>query len=206
MDKQICESHQSFLPFKIPGPIERGKFSTKSLADYSRYANAKDGISLRVPAGSVNHVIGNSDEHDEKGYTSEDATMRDLMMNKRMRKMETCSAEDMAGPVVYGPHDADLTIVSWGSTKGAVLEAMKQLPNVNLIHIGWMSPFPAEAVAKELKRAKRLLNIEGNYTAQLGGLINEMTGIRIMDNLLKYDGRPFFPDELVVEIKKRLNV
>ncbi|MFA6105143.1 MAG: 2-oxoacid:acceptor oxidoreductase subunit alpha [Patescibacteria group bacterium] len=206
LDKQICESHQSFQPFKVTGPIERGKFSMKSIADYSRYANSEDGISLRAPAGSVNHVVANSDEHDEKGYTNDEAAMRDMMMGKRMRKMDTCSTEDMKGPLLYGPQDAELTIVSWGSTKGAVLEAMKQLPNVNFVHIGWLSPFPSDAVAKELKRAKRLLNVEGNFSAQLGGLITEMTGIRIMDNLLKSDGRPFFPDELVVEINKRLAI
>ena len=120
--------------------------------------------------------------------------------------METCAAEDQQIPVLYGPHDAELTVVAWGSTKGAVLEALKQLPKVNMVHIGMVSPFPTAAVVRELKRARKLLNIEGNQSAQMGGLIAEMTGIRIADNLLKFDGRPFFPDELVVEINKRIKV
>ena len=204
VDKHLCESHLSILPFKDPGAIDRGKFSNKGLGEYMRYANAKDGISLRAPAGSPNHVLANSDEHDENGYTSDDALIRDLMMKKRMRKMETCAKESMKGPVLYGPKDADLTLVAWGSTKGAILEAMKEIPNVNLLHFTWMNPFPAEAAKTELLKAKKLLNIEGNCSAQLGGIIAENTGIRISDNLLKFDGRPFFVEELISEIKKRL--
>jgi 2-oxoglutarate ferredoxin oxidoreductase subunit alpha len=206
IDKQICESHFCIEPFKNPGKIERGQYTEKSIVNYNRFTFEQNGISLRAPAGSENHVLANSDEHTEDGYTSEDAMVRDKMMSKRMIKMDTCRKEDMKGPVWYGPSDAKLTIVAWGSTKGAILEAMKELPGVNLLHFSWMSPFPSEEAKIELAKARKLLNIEGNYSAQFGGLLAEMTGIRIEDNLLKTDGRPFFPEELISEINKRLNV
>lgn len=206
IDKQICESHFCVDPFKNLGKIDRGSYTEKSIPDYGRFNFSENGISLRAPAGSANHVLANSDEHNEHGYTSEDAHVRDMMMGKRMKKMLTCEQEDMKGPVWYGPKDAELTVVTWGSTKGSVLEAMKELPNVNMLYFTWMSPFPTEMAKIELGKAKRLINIEGNHSAQLGGLIAEMTGVRINDNLLKHDGRPFFPEELIIEINKRLKV
>ncbi len=204
LDKQICESHESVSVFDPNCVFERGKFTTKSIADYHRYAMSSDGVSLRAPAGTVNHVIGNSDEHDDKGYSSDDAMIRDLMMKKRMKKIETCEAEDMQAPKIYGPRNADLTLVCWGSTKGAALEAIAHFDNVNVVHTSWMNPFPKEALKKILAKSKKLVNVEGNYAAQFGGLLAEQTGIRITDNILKFDGRPFFTEELVAEISKRI--
>jgi 2-oxoglutarate ferredoxin oxidoreductase subunit alpha len=43
--------------------------------------------------------------------------------------------------------------------------------------------------------------MESNYTAQMGGLIKEKTGIEIKDNYLKFDGRPFFVEEIVEKLK-----
>ena len=206
IDKQICESHYCIEPFKDPGAIDRGNYTTKSIPDYGRYEFSENGVSLRAPIGSKNHVLANSDEHNEQGYTSEDAINRDQMFAKRMKKIETCEKESMKGPVWFGPKNADLTIVTWGSSKGPILEALKELPNVNVLYFSWMLPFPTEIAKKELMRAKKLINIEGNHNAQLGGLIAEHTGIRISDNILKTDGRPFFPEELVDEINKRLSI
>jgi 2-oxoglutarate ferredoxin oxidoreductase subunit alpha len=67
-----------------------------------------------------------------------------------------------------------------------------------------MSPFPAEAVKTALEKAKHIVNIECNYSSSLGGLIRENTGIEITDNLLKYDGRPFFPEEISEKLESIL--
>ena len=111
----------------------------------------------------------------------------------------------MPAPRLIGPKNADLTIVSWGSNKGAILEAIKNFSNVNFLHITWVSPFPAKEVKNILNKARRILNIECNYSAQMSGLIKERTGIEIENNLLKYDGRPFYPEEITAQIKKVLS-
>jgi len=38
------------------------------------------------------------------------------------------------------------------------------------------------------------VDVENNYTAQLASLIREKTGIEIQHKILKYDGRPFYPN------------
>lgn len=206
VDKQLCESHFSVSPFVYTDyKINRGKFTTQQKAGYQRYALAKDGVSLRSVPGSGNEIVANSDEHNEAGYSNEEAQNRIEQMEKRMQKLQTSTKEDMPTPRLIGPKNADLTIVSWGSNKGAILEAMKNFDNVNFLHLTWISPFPATAIKSILGKARHVLNIECNYSAQMGGLIKERTGIEIKNNLLKYDGRPFFPEEIAAQIKKVLS-
>jgi len=205
VDKHVCECHQSLPPFDYSSyKIDRGKFTTKKIADYKRYELSPDGISLRAPAGSGNHVIANSDEHNTTGYSTEESLDRREQMEKRMQKLITCAQEDMPAPALYGPKQADLTIVSWGSNKGAILTAIKDFPNVNFLHLTWLSPFPTEEVARVLKTAKKVLNVENNYDAQVGSLIAEKTGLILEHNFLKYDGRPIYPEEIIAKITELL--
>ncbi|HEX5414432.1 MAG TPA: transketolase C-terminal domain-containing protein, partial [Chloroflexota bacterium] len=108
----------------------------------------------------------------------------------------------------YGPAEADLTIVGWGSTKGSILDAMAQLSatglRCNYLQIRLLRPFPAEGVAAILKAAKKTVLVENNYTCQLGNLIRETTGISLDHELPKYDGRPFSQEELVEALTKVL--
>ncbi len=205
VDKHVCEGHQSVTPF-VPNKMyhNRGKLVQKKMKAYARYALHEGNISPRSVPGVGNCVVANSDEHDERGYSSEDAAMRRAQMEKRMRKMDMVAASDMQPPTVYGPEHADITIVSWGSTKGAILEALRELPHVNYVHITWMSPFPKEVVQRLLRQASRLLLIEANYSGQLGQLIREHTGIELSQRFLKYDGRPFFPEEIIAYIRTHL--
>ncbi len=203
VDKHICESHQSVPMFDYSSyKVNRGKFTKEYISDYARYALSDDGISLRTPAGSGNHVLANSDEHNIYGYSNEETKPCNEQMEKRMKKLVTCEKEDMSEPILYGPKNSDLTIVSWGSNKGAILEALKEFNNVNFLCLTWLSPFPKDSLTKVLKGAKKILNIECNFSAQVGALITEKTGIILENNFLKYDGRPFFPEEIIKKIKE----
>ena len=112
---------------------------------------------------------------------------------------------DMPEPKLYGPRNADLTIVAWGSVKGAVIDAMHAVEDkrsVNFLHLTYVWPFPAKRVKKVLESAKNVLLVENNKTGQLGDLIRQETGFEIKNRFLKYDGRPFFREEVIKEIKK----
>lgn len=202
LDKNICENDQSYSYFETSDyKIDRGKYLNKTVEDYKRYKLTEDGISEKSVPGSGNFFLANSDEHDQYGYSTEEIEIRNKMMEKRMQKLVTCEKEDMPEPILYGPENADITLVSWGSNKGSILQAMENHPNVNYLHITWMNPFPTESVKKILSRAKHIIGIECNYTAQLSNLIREKTGIEITDKLLKYDGRQIFPHEIEEKIK-----
>ena len=205
IDKNICEHDQSMPFFDTANyAIDQGKFTTEKEAEFERYKLSADGISLRSIPGSGNFFIANSYEHATIGYDSEEIKDINSQMSKRMTKLVTCAANEDTSPKLYGPQNADVTIVSWGSNKGSILQALKDFPNVNYLHLTWMSPFPDKAVRAVLEKCKYIINLECNYSAALAGLIKEKTGIEITDNFLKYDGRPFFPEEINEKLKSVL--
>ena len=71
---------------------------------------------------------------------------------------------------------------------------------VNFLQIKTAIPFPTESVAKVLGAAKKVLLVENNSEGQMGCLIREKTGIMMENRLLKYDGRPFHPAEILDKI------
>lgn len=225
-DKYLAEARQTVPFFATEGlQIERGAWADvagrQANERFDRYADTETGVSQRVIPGTPGGVFtANSDEHDVTGLADEESTTRKMMMDKRMRKLQFAKA-DIAEPVkLYGPKVADVTLVGWGSTKGPILEAMKMLESepqkakpgtdpagagsgirVNFLQIKLLHPFPVKEVDAALRQAKHRLLVENNYSGQLGGLIREKTGIDITDKLLKYDGRPVHPEEVIEKVK-----
>jgi 2-oxoglutarate ferredoxin oxidoreductase subunit alpha len=132
--------------------------------------------------------------------------MRMAMMEKRMGKLalllKAIPAEQRCK--LWGPADADLTVVGWGSTKGTIQDAIAVLADqgkkINYLQVRLMKPFPVDDVTAALAKAKKLVLVEENYSGQLGSLIREQTGVKIEQRILKFDGRPFSEDELVREL------
>ncbi len=207
VDKNICDGDASYPFFDISGyKIERGKIKGSSGDEeiYSRYTLNSDGISERTFPGGGVFFIANSDEHDQEGFSSEESEVVVKMQEKRMKKLEVCQKEDMEDPKLYGSEEADLTIVSWGSNKGSIIEAIEGFSNVNFLYLNWMNPFPASRVREILAKSKYIVDVECNYEGQLADLIAEKTGILISDRFLKYDGRPFFVEEIIEKINQVL--
>lgn len=206
IDKFLSESHKSVEPFDVGKiRIERGKL-TGGTEGYQRYQFTADGISPRVLPGEEKGVsLVNSYEHGEYGFSTEDSKVRAKMVDKRAQKLKTALV-DMPRPVLFGSEEAELTLVGWGSTKGPIREAIKQLANqgvkVNHLHLNWISPFPTEAVTQILEKSEKTLIIENNHDAQAAGWIRQQTGIEIKNKFLKYDGRPFYPEEIVKKVKE----
>ncbi len=210
-DKYIDET-QWCVPisdFKKEVVIDRGKIVQESeLPDdgsYVRYRlDVPDGISPRSLPGTKNGVyFSNSYEHDERGHVMEASSGRVAMVNKRMKKFEAIQ-KDIHAPNIYGDEEAEITFVSWGSSRGPVIDAMEMLrkkgKKTRLVHFTWLYPFPCELVSKLLASSTRIIDVEQNATGQLADLIRQHTGIRIQEKILKYDGRPFFPEEIVERI------
>ena len=206
VDKNICDDDQSLPLFDLSSyQLSRGKLTLDFNPNYARYFVSEDGVSHRSIPGTGNFFVANSDEHQVIGFSTEEISDVLSQQDKRHAKFVTCKNSHMPSPQLFGPQDADLTIVSWGSNKGSILHALKELPNVNYLHLTWLSPFPDEAVGRILTGSKRVLDIESNSTAQLAGLIREQTGFTITDKLLKYDGRPIFPEEIVTKVKSLIH-
>jgi 2-oxoglutarate ferredoxin oxidoreductase subunit alpha len=209
-DKYLGESHKTADFFDTGAfKLDRGKLIRGTAPEhYLRYIDTPDGISPRTIPGVKNGFFtANSDEHEPFGWSTEEIPLRNQQMEKRMRKLETLKGE-MPEPPLYGDGDADVTIVTWGSMKGPVLDAMKWLKGngkkVQLLHINWVSPFPVEAVTRVLSNAKKTLIVENNFSAQMAGVIREQTGILIEERLLRYDGRPVYPEQVYEKVMNML--
>jgi 2-oxoglutarate ferredoxin oxidoreductase subunit alpha len=106
------------------------------------------------------------------------------------------------GVKIYGRRDSKNLIVGWGSTKGTIVDAIKGL-DVKFMQVVYIKPL-SRAVRREMEAAKNVILVEGNQTGQLGRLLREATGISIKpkNRILKYDGRPFWRDELRRELMR----
>ncbi len=217
VDKYLMEGHAAIVEQTIKKisdeyKIERGKVltdqETAAQTDYKRYELVPDGISPRsLPGQQGGIALSGSDEHNEMGLYDEAADMRNKMMEKRFKKLKIATPE--IHPLdMYGPEEAPLTIVGFGSTKIVVQEAMRWLEKdgikINLLKVHSMSPFPGELVASIIRNAEETLVIEANYTGQFEGLIKEYTGLTLNHRFRKYDGRPFYPEEIVEKVKEVL--
>jgi len=60
---------------------------------------------------------------------------------------------------------------------------------------------PKEYIAELLGKAKKKIIVEGNYSAQLAGIVTEETGIGIDYFVLKWNGRPMSSDEVYEALK-----
>ncbi len=213
-DKHVAESLWTYEPFETQGMrIDRGQClgeqELSALKPYKRFLLTESGVSPRTRPGvrgGMFRATGN--EHTEYGLTSEDAENRAAQVDKRLRKTATLDVSQI-GAKLHGDPEADLTLVGWGSTKWAILDAMQLLQETqgirsNFLQIIYMEPFPADRVAAVWSKAKRTMLVENNATGQLGDVIRQKTGLAPDDRILKYNGRQFFRDELAERILDRL--
>lgn len=204
-DKYLLESAQSVA--KFPERFENKRYSMVAgelAADnsYQRYLLTKEGYSPRsVPGQPHGLQLTNSYEHDEHGYATEEAAMTKAQTDKRLRKLANIGTY-LPAPYVIGPEMAEITFVSWGSTKLPIMEAVRQLNGrANAIQLATLAPFPTEQFARLAGNAKRLVMVEGNATRQAERLIREQTGIEFAERINRYDGRPFYAEDLVTYAK-----
>jgi 2-oxoglutarate ferredoxin oxidoreductase subunit alpha len=177
-------------------------------SEYMRHKVTRSGISPRAfPGLSKALVVTDCDEHDEKGHLTEDADERKAQVEKRLRKMVPLKKE-MGRPQKYGSQRAGTTLIGWGSTYGAIREAVDILRKddfpVNMLHLNELWPFPAEAVNGAIEKAENSYVIESNATGQLARLIKAETGRDVTGRILKFDGRPLTPTYIVEAVKKEV--
>ena len=213
VDKNLMETRFSTPNFNLPNvKINRGKLLSQDeqnkQPELARYLVTDDGISPRGIPGRKGGVFrANSDEHNEMGYSDESADITHKMIEKRMKK-QYIADDQVPEPTLYGDKDADITLVGWGSTKGAALEALKVLQTTNYklktnyLHLNYINPFPTQFVGEFLSKAKKTVDIEGNHNGQMAEYIRMKTGIEIKDKILKFDGRQFYPEEIVEGVEK----
>ena len=160
-------------------------------------------ITREIPGKKIVKVT--SYEHDKFGNTTEDSNITKISADARIEKYgkmkKECKKFEMTK--TYGNPNAKNLIIGWGSTKTVILDALDSIDssiktkkgNYKFLQVVYVKPL-SDKIKKEIEKANNVILIEQNVTGQLGRLIREKTGIKIENRILKYDGRPFYCDEL----------
>ncbi len=178
---------------------------------FNRYQHDPDndkGISPRsLPGQEGGRYLAAGNEHNEQGHISEDPDNRVAQMRRRMRKLESIqeelAAEETTHQSYHGPEEADYGIITFGSQQGTVEEAIDRLNDaghsVRSLGVSQLMPLAESEIEEFLSSVDEALVVEMTASGQFRGLIQKELG-RFgpkMHSLLKYNGNPFEPSEIV---------
>ena len=187
-----------------PRPIDRC-ITTDADKDYIRYASIGSGISPRAIPGGGALVVCDSDEHTNDGHITEDLDAHVEQQDKRMRKLDAMTAEAMV-PGRFGVRDAEILLLTWGSTYGPAREAVELLGesgiSVAMLHFGQVWPIRAEAVKDAIGSPRRIISVEANCTGQFATLLRSVGVLGECELLTNYTGLPFTGEEIAERITK----
>jgi 2-oxoglutarate/2-oxoacid ferredoxin oxidoreductase subunit alpha len=124
----------------------------------------------------------------------------------RAAKVEAI-VQDVPNVLPSGDPEGDLLIVSWGSTYGAITQAVKGQRNkgrkIGHLHLRYLNPLPAN-LGDVLKRYKEVLVPELNM-GQLLWILRAKYLVNAV-GLNKIQGRPFKQSELDLKIEEMLGL
>ena len=189
--------------------------SEDALADEPHSADGKfhrfqhdveDGVSPRsIPGQKGGRYLATGNEHDPTGHISESPDNRVAQIDRRTQKLEAIRADlDTEDTSSYaGPSDAEYGVLTFGSQQGTVEEAVGRLNDagvsVKSLGVSDMLPFPTEEVRTFIESVEEVLVVEMTASGQFRGLVQKNLGQygEKLSSLLKYNGNPFEPGEIV---------
>ncbi|MBU1119737.1 2-oxoacid:acceptor oxidoreductase subunit alpha [Patescibacteria group bacterium] len=191
-EKQIAESLFTVETLPQPLQIQRGMYDGEN-----RYSRTDNGISPRwVPDFNKKPYLNTSDEHNEISQSTENGEEIKAMSDKRMKKMDTLLS-NLPEPTIYGNPEAQTVLVGCGSTKNAILDAIATGMNISYLHYDYLYPTKTQTLLNLVSSGKRIILVENNQTGELGKILTEASGYQFEEKILKYDGRPFFVEDIL---------
>ena len=200
--KTLTESEIAEAPHEPGGKLKRFRH------------DPEDGVSPRsVPGQKGGRFLASGNEHNPAGHISEDPDNRVAQVDRRNRKLASIREELNEDGLneTYGPEDADYGILAFGSMVGTVEEAVGRLndagESVKALSVGELAPYPETEVREFIESVDQVMVVEMNSTAQFRGLTQKELGEYgpKMASLLKYNGNPFEPAEVVEGFHNTVN-
>lgn len=207
-DQHLADSYRDVEHFdlnKVKARIYRiTKKDSQKVVAYKRYQLTESGVSpLAVPSWINDVIYADSDEHNEEGHITEDASMRIKMVEKRFYKKMPGLMQETEKPTAYNTDKAKIILIGFGSTYGVLKETCEALgPEFGFVHFLQVWPFPSQDSELLLEAKNKIFTVENNAGAQLAKLIMRETGIKVNGSILRFDGRPFNTDYLVERVKE----
>jgi 2-oxoglutarate ferredoxin oxidoreductase subunit alpha len=205
MSDLLLAEHRSTVDPGLLTPdvaIERGEWVNEPTGRaYKRYQLTPSGVSPRARPGIEGLIhVSATDDHDERGVLISDehtnAAIRRKMHEKRMRKMDEVLAR-LPSPELEGSAEAEVTLISWGSSWGVVREAVAQLNGggvaTNQLHFKYLHPFHQKEALETLRGCRTTIVVENNFSGQFKRHLRAETGFTADHLVRRYDGEPFEP-------------
>ncbi len=201
-DQYFIDSSYSVIPFNVED-IKIENYIIETTEDYKRYILTESGISPRgIPGYGKGLVIADCHHHDEEGHISEDLSLRTKMMNKLLNKYRVISA-DLVEPEFIGSKNYKLLVMCWGSNYEIVKEAIERINSDDVAMLYFSQIHPIHPVTYQyLSNAKKLCMVENNATGQMAKFLKLNFGVDIKDLILKYNGLPFYVEEITKGIEE----
>ncbi len=183
---------------------------------FNRFQHNPDndkGVSPRsIPGQKGGRFLATGNEHNPPGHISEDPDNRVNQVDRRNHKLSKIreNLDEADQQTAYGDDTATFGILTWGSQQGTVREAVKRLnadgTAVKAMGVSDMAPFPSEQVKEFIDSVDEVLVVEMNSTAQFRGHVQRNLGTdgEKISSLLKYNGNPFEPAEIVEGVELQL--
>ena len=128
--------------------------------------DAATGLARRfIPGqpGGMHTVTGLA--HDRDSHVAYDPEINEETIHFRSLKLAAFQ-KTLKTPPVYGDPKGDLLVIGWGSTKGAIEEAVQSLRDegkkVSSLHLRFLQPMPG-GIKEIMKKFKKVITIEGNW-------------------------------------------
>jgi 2-oxoglutarate ferredoxin oxidoreductase subunit alpha len=189
--------------------VNRDRAEVLNGDSFRRYAVTPDGVSpMSLPGQIHGEYVAESVEHDERSRPNYGPHAHSEMTAKRYRKLTTAArelADDPLNVTELPDQQAELAVIGWGSTQGAIHEAILKARERS-IRVRWLqckllNPLPETQLSEFLKGTKRILVPELNYTSQFGNLLRAHFSIDPIP-LNKAEGLPFTPNEILRKIEE----
>jgi 2-oxoglutarate ferredoxin oxidoreductase subunit alpha len=137
--------------------------------NYRRYADTPSGVSpMAIPGNPGTMYTADGLEHTERGIPSSGAADHRRQLDKRLRKLES---HDYGARWADIEGDAELAIVTFGSTTGAAREAIARVAAqglaLRLVSIRLLAPLRPQALEQALAGVREVLVVEQNHGGQL---------------------------------------
>lgn len=210
VDERFFDREPNADPGSVLTEEEIAEAAHHSSGKFQRFLHEpEDGSNVSprsVPGQEGGRYLATGNEHNPSGHISEDPDNRIIQMNRRLNKLDDIRAdldENSSHQTYYGPEDAEHGILIWGSHQDTAFEAVDRLNDaghsVKALGVSDMMPYPAEEVTAWLESVDQVLVVEMNATAQFRGLTQKELGRfgSKLSSLLKYNGNPFEPAEIV---------
>lgn len=205
-DQFLGQRRETVSPFDLSDLklAQRLKPDTEELKGYKRYRLTDNGVSpMAVPGMDGGEHAATGLEHREDGSPSYDPDNHRAMTAKRWKKLELAKL-DSVKPVRFGAADALIGIIGWGSTEGAVREAVSTANEEGLkvaaLYPKLLNPLHTDIIEDFVRPLKKIVVVESNYSGQFAAMLKS-NGIDA-EQFTLCEGRPFKVSEILKKIEE----